>query len=67
MNTAPITTARGCTDGSAPENTTEVELSRIEDALRALKGTPFFQPFWDSLPQKAKFDYNWSKWTYHAQ
>lgn len=43
---------------------TAYELSRIKDALVALKGTPFHDPFWEALPHYVKFDYNWAKWKY---
>jgi len=64
MNTTPIAAARGCSESFPPSAATELELSRIEDALNMLKGTPFFNTLWDALPQDVKADYNYSRWTY---
>jgi hypothetical protein len=42
----------GCTDTAPPETTTPYELSRIKDAVEALKrvGTPEMNAFWRALP-----------------
>ncbi len=55
------------TEVARPENTTPAELSRIKDALQTLSGTPFFRPFWESLPYKVRMDYNFATWKYIAK
>jgi hypothetical protein len=61
----------GTTDGPPPERYTAYDLSRIKDALDALKrlndhdrNSNFHKALWKSLPNGLKVEYNHSKWEY---
>lgn len=60
----------GCTDTAPPERYTPEELSRVKDALDACKHVDTYcnvktaKAFWEALPYRLKFEYNYSKWDY---
>lgn len=59
----------GCTDGGAPEATTEQELSCLRDSLCILEktqGTDLAMKVWQALPHQTKMEMVYSKWTYRA-
>ena len=60
-------TPMGCTDTSPPEKYTSEQLSRIADALDALKMFPDERKeLWASLPFQLKMEFNYARWTYRA-
>lgn len=57
----------GCSDGGPPENCTPYQLSRMHDALVLIQeniGHVAALDAYRAMPDKAKMDYNWSKWAY---
>ena len=62
-------TPMGCTDGSAPEATTEHELSCLRDSLHILEktqGTEAAMKVWKAFPYQTQMEMVYSKWTYRA-
>ncbi len=57
----------GCSDGGRPEVATDAQLSRMRDALDALRAAGLHEAHkaaWDAVPPAVKMDYGWSSWTY---
>jgi hypothetical protein len=60
----------GCTDTAPPENYTPFALSRLRDAVFALKrmdtycNTHAFSTFWLNLPRDLKTEFVYAKWDY---
>lgn len=62
-------TPMGCTDGGAPEATTEQELSCLHDSLRILEktqGTDMAMHVWRAFPRQTQMEMVYSKWVYRA-
>jgi len=62
----------GMSDGDAPQNCTEEQLSRLADAFYCVQqadllgGAHGAKSMWDALPRDVKMDYNYTSWTYRA-
>lgn len=59
----------GCNDTLPPEFYTANQLSRIADMLYAagISGIVTEEAVWQTLPESAKLEFNYSNWSYEAQ
>lgn len=59
----------GCRDGGSPQFSTDEKLSRIHDALQALKAAGLEEAAsaaWSAIPRAVRIDAVWAQWTYRA-